>query len=161
MSKIAPPPLSELESWNLFAYGQFFTIDPPLSSTCKLCHSRPSPEVPIVIGRKIFTIGYRNLPLPPLAPLLSLLPTLPSLHHKPRPFKIPELTLDPLSHRNDNISAEEALQYTRRCRVSVIEMGGRVIITHHWLLLVDCYFYDSHVVWTYWREVYIVYPLRG
>ena len=106
ISRIAPPPSAELESRNPFVLGQFLTIDLPLSSTFKRLNFRPSPEFPIVIGEKNILIGYRIPLSPPLSPLLPRSP----LHHNPRPFKNSESTLNPISHRNDNTGAEEALQ---------------------------------------------------
>ena len=54
MAEIAPSPSSKLKSQNLLAFGYFFSIVPPLSSKCERYYFQPRPEVPIVIGQKMF-----------------------------------------------------------------------------------------------------------
>jgi len=77
-------------------------------------------EIPIAIQQKIFHFTTNTNTTTAAAAAVAPL----SYHNPPRPFKSPESTLDPLSHRNDNTGAEEALQYSRRCHVGAMRWWG-------------------------------------
>ena len=96
------PPFIQLQTIEIRMQRQSSDRDPT-----KIVHSPPPPPPP---------------PPPPLPPLLLL--SLPVVPLSPFTFRSPESTLNPPSHRNDNTGAEEALRYTRRCRVGTMRWWG-------------------------------------